>query len=152
MTGPRRSFQGHPEGATVLTGPTLRRTLVRIAVVYTALTVTSSGFAVVTGQETDTHVHLLLRLAFVIVGIGSLDLYDLMRQRLTHVPRWVLGAATYMGGVVAIMSGIWLWGAAGGELHPDAFRDGFLNFTGVGVVLAMIIAVVDRVRRWAQLH
>jgi hypothetical protein len=87
---------------------------------------------------------------FVIVGIGALDLYDLMRQRLRRVPRWVLGAAAYLVGVVAIMSGMWLWGAAGGDLHPDAFRDGFLNFTGVGVVLAMVIAVVDRVRGRAQ--
>lgn len=141
---------GSRDAATAPTGPTWRRTLVRVSVLYTAVTITSSGYALATGHGTDTHVHLLLRLGFVIVGIGALDLYDLMRQRLPHVPPWVSGAAAYLGGVVAIMSGMWLWGAAGGDLHPDAFRDGFYNFTGVGVVIAMTIAVVHSVRGWVQ--
>jgi hypothetical protein len=147
---PAMQCTGSRDAPTAPTGPTWRRTLVRVSVLYTAVTLVSSGYALASGQGTDTHVHLLLRLGFVIVGIGALDLYDLMRQRLLHVPQWVLGAAAYLGGVAAIMAGMWLWGAAGGDLHPDAFRDGLLNFTGVGVVLAVIIAAVDRGRSRAR--
>lgn len=136
-----------PGAVTALPGPTWRRTVVRVAVLYTAVTVVSSGYALAAGRLTDTHAHLLLRLGFVIVGIGAVDLYDLMRQRWPHRRQWVLVAAAYLAGVAAIMFGMWLWGATGGDLHPDALRDGFLNFTGVGVVLVMIIAVIDRVRR-----
>lgn len=131
---------------TARTGPTWRRTALRVSVLYTALTVISSGYALAVGQSTDTHVHLLMRLGFVCVGIGAVDLYDLMRHR-ARLRRWVSVVIAYSASVAVIMSGMWLWGATGGDLHPDAFRDGFLNFTGVGVVLVMVLAVVDRVRR-----
>lgn len=131
---------------TAVSGPTWRRTVLRVSVLYTALTVITSGYALAAGHSTDTHTHLLLRLGFVCVGIAAVDLYDVMRRRAPRLGKWVSMVVAYSASVVVVMSGMWLWGAAGGDLHPDAFRDGFLNFTGVGVVLAMTLAVVDRVR------
>jgi hypothetical protein len=127
--------------------PTWRRTLIRICVLYTAVTLVGSVYALATGQTTDTHVHLLLRLGFVVVGVGAFDLYDLLRLWFPGARDGLLGATAYVTAVAAILSGMWLWGAAGGELHPDAFRDGFLNFTGVGLVVAAVLALRDKVRR-----
>ncbi|WP_462418372.1 DUF6608 family protein [Kytococcus sp. Marseille-QA3725] len=33
------------------------------------------------------------------------------------------------------------------ELHPDAYRDIFLNFTAVAVVVMVVLAVLERRRR-----
>ncbi len=121
----------------------LGRFAVRVCVLYTVLTVTSSVLAVVQGQETDTHVHLLARLAFVLIGLGAFELVDELRRRATHAPRWLLAVAGYLVAVVAIMAGLWVFAATGGELHPNAYRDAFWNFTAVGLVVVVAVAVRD---------
>ena len=124
----------------------LRRFGVRVCVLYTVLTVTSSVLALAQGQETDTHVHLLARLAFVLIGLGAFELVDGLRRRYAGAPLWLVAAAGYLVALVAIMVGLWVFAATGGELHPNAYRDAFWNFTAVGLGVILVFAVRDRVR------
>ncbi len=124
----------------------IRRFGVRVCVLYTVLTVTSSVLALAQGQETDTHVHLLARLAFVLIGLGAFELVDGLRRRYAGAPLWLVAAAGYLVALVAIMVGLWVFAATGGELHPNAYRDAFWNFTAVGLGVILVFAVRDRVR------
>ncbi len=63
----------------------LKNALILICIVYTILTVTSSGIALLQGQTTDTHVHLLMRFVVTFLGIGSILIFNLF-------PEWPLKA------------------------------------------------------------
>jgi hypothetical protein len=129
--------------------PAWPRTLLRVCVLYTGVTVTASVHALANGQATDAHVHLLLRFAFVVVGIGGFDLFDTLRLRYPGARDWLVGITAYAAAVTVTLSGMWLWGALGGELHPGAFRDGLLSLSGVGLVVAAILALRARLAgRW----
>ena len=137
---------------TVPTRPSLtaaarwRRFAVRACVLYTVLTVVSSSLALATGQETDTHVHLLVRLVFVLIGLGAFEAVDALRRRYPGAPSWSLALAGYLVAVLAILVGLRVFAATGGDLHPNAYRDAFLNFTAVGVGVIAVVAVRDAVR------
>lgn len=122
---------------------TLTQTLVGIGVVYAALTVISSAFALITGGSTETHVHLLLRFGVTTIGIGAFYAYGILRRRFTELPSGVVGLLTYVLALAAAMGGVWLYGRVD-VLHPDAYRDIFLNFTAVAVVLSAIWAGATR--------
>ncbi|TVP68720.1 MAG: hypothetical protein EA340_08325 [Nitriliruptor sp.] len=124
----------------------LRRFGLRVCVLYTALTVTSSVLALAQGQESDTHVHLLARLAFVLIGLGAFEVVDGLRRRYATAPVWLVAVAGYLVAIVAILVGLWLFAATGGELHPNAYRDAFWNFTAVGLVVIVVFAVRDAIR------
>lgn len=113
---------------------------------YTVLTVTSSVLALTQGQETDTHLHLLARLVFVLIGLGAFELVDALRRRYAGAPAWLVAVAGYLVAIVAILAGLWVFAATGGELHPNAYRDAFWNFTAVGLGVILVFAVRDRVR------
>ncbi len=124
----------------------LRRFGVRVCVLYTLLTVTSSGWALSAGQDTDTHLHLLARLVFVCIGLGAVELVQAVRRRSPGSSGWLVGTVGYLVAVAAILTGLWVFAATGGDLHPDAYRDAFWNFTAVGVGVVAVLAIRDRVR------
>jgi hypothetical protein len=125
---------------------TLTQTLVGIGVVYAALTVISSAFALIAGGRTETHVHLLLRFGVTTIGTGAFYAYGLLRRRLTELPSALTGLVTYIVALLATLAGVWLYGRVD-VLHPDAYRDIFLNFTAVAGVLSAIWAVATRLLR-----
>jgi hypothetical protein len=145
----------HDEGSTAGAAPTRaglelsvtwRQTLIAIGVVYAALTITSSAFALTTGASTETHVHLLLRFGVTSIGVGAFYAYGLLRRRFTELPSAIAGLVTYLLALAAAMAVVWLYGLVD-VLHPDAYRDIFLNFTAVAVVLSAIWAVAARLMR-----
>jgi len=116
--------------------------LMLICVVYTLLTITSSGYALLVGITTETHFHLLARFAVTAVGIGSILMFNLF-------PRWplwsifVLHYAATMGIVFFLVwvSGFFI------ELHPDAYRDIFLNFTPIYLLIAVGFLIRKKYRK-----
>lgn len=109
-----------------------KNALILICVVYTLLTVISSIYGLAVGRTTDTHVHLLLRFLITAIGIGSILIFNLF-------PRWNLaGIFALHYGVVMGLILIVVW-ASGFfiELHPDAYRDIFLNFTPIYLLVAV---------------
>ncbi|MDW7650266.1 MAG: DUF6608 family protein [Bacillota bacterium] len=114
----------------------IKSAFILICVVYTILTVTSSGFGLLGGRTTDTHVHLLLRFVVTSIGIGSILIFNLF-------PKWPLGgifAFHYTVTMSFIFALVWMSGLFI-ELHPDAYRDIFLNFTSVYLLLSIAIQI-----------
>jgi peptidoglycan/LPS O-acetylase OafA/YrhL len=156
MTRPEASdVQRHdlpePAGPYPRQGPTvrarLRRYVVSVCVLYTVLTLVSSTIALASGQETDTHLHLLMRLLFVMLGLGAFEVVAAFRQRRPGTPLVVLALAGSAVLVVAIVASVWVSGLAGVDLHPNAYRDAVLNVGVVGVVLVALSAIIDLRRR-----
>jgi peptidoglycan/LPS O-acetylase OafA/YrhL len=128
-------------------GARLRRYLLGVSVVYTALTVISRSLALASGQATDTHLHLLMRLLFVMLGLGTFELIAALRQRFPQARLAVLGLVGFAILMAAVVLSVWVTGQAGLELHPDVYRDAMLNVGAVGVVLVAISAIIDVRRR-----
>ena len=120
----------------------LKNALILICIVYTVLIVTSSGMGLLQGQTTDTHTHLLMRFVVTSLGIGSILIFNLF-------PEWPITAiyglhyAVTMG-VIFIL--VWISGFFI-ELHPDAYRDIFLNFTVIYILIAVVFIIIDRYRK-----
>ncbi len=120
----------------------VKSALIIICVVYTLLTVTSSIYGLALGRTTDTHVHLLLRFLITSIGVGSILIFNLF-------PRWKLAGifalhyGVTMGFILLVVwaSGFFI------ELHPDAYRDIFLNFTPVYILIALGFLIRDRLKR-----
>ena len=120
----------------------VKSALILICVVYTLLTVTSSGLAFIAGGTTDTHVHLLFRFVVTTIGIGSILVFNLF-------PHWPLPGifALHYGVTMSfIFALVWASGFFI-ELHPDAFRDIFLNFTVIYVLIAAGLQIAERFMR-----
>lgn len=110
----------------------VKNAFILICVIYTLLTVISSIYGLAVGRTTDTHVHLLLRFLITVIGIGSILIFNLF-------PRWNLaGIFALHYGIVMGLILIVVW-ASGFfiELHPDAYRDIFLNFTPIYLLVAI---------------
>jgi len=120
----------------------LKGALILICVVYTLLTITSSGYALLIGRATDTHVHILLRFAIVSIGIGSILIFNLF-------PCWSLpGIFAFHYGITISFIFLVMWlGSFFIEWHPDAYRDILLNFTPVYILIATGFLIRDRLGR-----
>lgn len=127
---------------------TLRRGAILVGVLYTVLTVVSSGLALLRGIETDTHLHLLARFVITVVGVGFLGVYDLLSRRLPRAPAATAAAATYVVAMATVLALTWAIGRIE-PLHPDAYRDITLNFTTVYLGVA---AALFAVAGWRRRH
>ncbi len=120
----------------------LKYALILICIVYTVLTVTSSGIAILQGQTTDTHFHLLIRFAVTFIGIGSILIFNLF-------PDWPVTAiyslhyAVTMGAIFLL---VWISGFFR-DLHPNAYRDIFLNFTVIYILIAAGFIIYGKRKR-----
>jgi len=120
--------------------------LILICIVYTLLTVTSSGYALLVGRTMETHFHLSARFAVTSIGIGSILMFSL----LLHWPLWAVFLIHYTATMGIIFGLIWLSGNFI-ELHPDAFRDIFLNFTPIYFLIAAGFLIRNKHRRKVNL-
>lgn len=128
-------------------GGRLRGYLGSVGVLFTVLTVISSTIALGSGEQAASHRHLLLRLLFVVLGLGAVELVVVLRRRLPSVPLVVHAVAGTVVLLAAVVLSLWVAGQAGVELHPDAYRDAVLNVAAVGVGLTLLSAGADLLRR-----
>lgn len=70
-----------------------------MCVLFTVLTALSSTMALLQGEATDTHLHLLTRLAVTIVGVSSIHLFGVFRRRLGAT---MSTGATYAAAMVLV--------------------------------------------------
>lgn len=120
----------------------IKNTFILICVVYTLLTVISSIYGLAVGSTTDTHVHLLLRFLITAIGIGSILIFNLF-------PRWNLAGifALHYGVVMGlILLLVWVSGFFI-DLHPDAYRDIFLNFTPIYFLVSVGFLIRNKYKR-----
>ncbi|MEW6696115.1 MAG: DUF6608 family protein [Bacillota bacterium] len=120
----------------------VKDTLILVCVLYTVLTLVSSTIGLIAGRTTDTHTHLLMRFAITFVGISSLQVFRLV-STWSPLGQIALHYVVTTSMVLALvgLSGFWM------ELHPNAYRDVFLNFTVVYALVTGVILLWGRRKR-----
>lgn len=109
----------------------------------TAITVFSSLLNLyAAGPDAATgDLHILLRLAITGVAIGSLYIFEWFKN---WSPR-IVGPIHYLVTMSMVFGLVYVSGFIE-DLHPDAYRDIFLNYSGAYVIAVLIMFVYSRVR------
>lgn len=118
----------------------LKHGFVLFSVIFAVTTLISSALQLLRGQPTDTNFHILNRAAIVLIAVITILLFDKIRLK----NRFLSYLVPYAISLAVVMAYVWLTGFVE-PLHPDAYRDVFLNFTAVAIVVIIAIAVRDRI-------
>ncbi len=104
-----------------------------IFMVFTLLTVTSSIIGLIQGIESTGNLHIVMRFAITFLAFGSLYIFEVFMPRFkfyqVHIMHYVLTMAAAL--LLVAFSGLFV------ELHPNAYRDIFLNFTAIYIIIVM---------------
>lgn len=118
----------------------LKRGFVLFSVIFAVTTLISSALQLFRGQPTDTNFHILNRAAIVLIAVMTILLFTRIRLK----NRFLSYLVPYVISLAVVMAYVWLTGFVE-PLHPDAYRDVFLNFTAVAIVVIVVIAVRERI-------
>ncbi|SCZ05785.1 DUF6608 family protein [Alkaliphilus peptidifermentans] len=102
-----------------------------IGITFTVLTLISSIYSIANGRLYDTHTHLIMRFIITAIAIGSLYVYDWFNKK----PLYLVHIIHYIITMTAVFSLVWVNGLFI-ELHPNAYRDIFLNYTVVWIIIS----------------
>lgn len=110
-----------------------------MAIIFTVITLFSSTLAIIQGRTYDTHIHILMRFFITVIAIMSVVIYE----KLSHKPMYIAHIVHYSITMGIIFITLWITGFFI-ELHPDAYRDIFLNYTIVWIVISVIWTIILR--------
>jgi hypothetical protein len=119
-----------------------KRGFILFSIIYALTTIISSSLQLFQGQPTDTNFHILNRAAVVLIAVITIILFDKIQLR-SMVLSYLVPYAISMG---IVFFYVWLTGFIE-PLHPDAFRDVFLNFTSVAIFVMVVISIKDKWKR-----
>ena len=100
------------------------------SVFFTATTILSSSLQLFQGQLTDTNFHILNRAAVVLIAVITITLFDKIRFR-NKVLSYIVFFYVWLTGFIE-------------TLHPNAYRDIFLNFTAASFCVMAAIFAKDK--------
>lgn len=109
--------------------------------IFTITTLVSSILQLCMGQVTDTNSHIINRGVVVLIAIITITLFDKIKHR-SKILSYLIPYSISMSIVFAY---VWITGFWE-ELHPNAYRDIFLNFTVVSIVMAGAITAKDYIK------
>jgi hypothetical protein len=120
----------------------LKRGFLMFSVFYAVITIGSSSLQLYLGQPTDTNFHILNRAAVVLIAVITILLFDRIQLK-NKVLSYFVPYSISMGIVFLY---VWLTGFIE-PLHPDAYRDIFLNFTAISIFVMFVILLKDHIKR-----
>ncbi|SFU34735.1 hypothetical protein SAMN04487886_101032 [Clostridium sp. DSM 8431] len=110
--------------------------------IFTAVTLVSSIWQLVKGCENDTNAHILIRAIFTLVGVGCFGVFKYLNIK----NKYMKISIQYIVSVLFIFLIVWGIGFFG-ELSKYAYRDAFLNWSGVFASVIIIDFIVKKIRR-----
>lgn len=114
-----------------------------ICILFTGIVLAGStlGLVVEGFDSTTDDLHIWARFAIVFIAIGSLYIFDWLQS--WSLP--VVHAIHYILTMAIILVSFWFMGTII-ELHPDAYRDIILNYSGIYLILVAVEYVYFRWR------
>ena len=109
------------------------------SVLFSVTTLASSIIQLAQGQATDTNSHILSRAVVVFIAVITIMLFLRLKLK-SKILSYLLAYAISMSLVFLF---VWIMGFFQ-TLHPNAYRDIFLNFTTVAVLITGIVEI----RNW----
>lgn len=110
--------------------------------IFTAVTLISSSWQLLGGNENDSNAHILIRAIFTLVGVGFYGLFKYINIRNKYIKVFT----EYIVSVLFIFIVVWGIGFFG-ELSKNAYRDAFFNWSGVFVSVVIIEFIIKKVRK-----
>ena len=110
--------------------------------IFTAVTLVSSVWQLLAGQESDTNAHILIRGIFILVGVGFYALFKYINIK----NKYIKILTQYIISIAFIFIVVWGIGFFG-ELSKNAYRDAFFNWSGVFASVVIIDFIVKKVRK-----
>jgi hypothetical protein len=119
-------------------GQIIKKAVIFHGIIFTLATLVSSILQLSQGQETDTNVHIIDRAVLCLIGVIMFTLVDNVKFKI----RLLSYVIPYVISMPIVMFYTWLtsfWA----EQHPNAYKDIFLNFTMVFIVVSIFITIKD---------
>lgn len=115
------------------------KTFIAWCLIYAAITIISSAWQLISGQETDTNIHILFRGLVVFIPLIFIQAFRLIQSK-SIIVSVIIHYCITMG---LVFLGVWCIGFFA-ELSIHAYRDIFINYTGVYVIVAAIIIIINK--------
>ncbi len=112
--------------------------LVLFSVFFTVITLFSSTLMLALGQSEDSHAHILMRGGFVFIASSTMILFKNYKPKtliLKYLTPYVVMQSMVF--LIVFIAGMFI------DLHPNAYRDAFLNFSSVALIVIIILIVID---------
>ena len=124
---------------------TIKKSVVYFCVIFAITTLVSSILQLCIGQLTDTNSHIINRAVVVLIAVTTIKLFDKLKFR-SKILSFIIPYSISMGTVFVYVwiSGFWE------ELHPNAYRDIFFNFTAVAIIVAIAVTTKDYIKAKKQ--
>ncbi|APU59718.1 DUF6608 family protein [Clostridium botulinum] len=124
---------------------TIKKSAIYFCVIFAITTLVSSILQLCMGQLTDTNSHIIDRAVVVLIAVTTITLFDKLKFKNKNLS-FIIPYSISMGTVFVYVwiSGFWQ------ELHPNAYRDIFLNFTAVAIVVAIAVTAKDYIKTKKQ--
>ncbi|MCI7595701.1 MAG: hypothetical protein PUI41_02365 [Lachnospiraceae bacterium] len=119
----------------------LKKTLGIFCVVFTAATLVSSSLQLAMGILEDSNMHIMDRAVLTLIGAFILVLVTQMKVK----NKWCQFLFPYIIFMALVMFYVWLSGFWS-ELHPNAYRDVFLNDTIAYIVVVAVVEIIHRTK------
>jgi hypothetical protein len=117
----------------------LKRGLILFSIFFTGTTILSSSLQLYKGQLTDTNFHIINRAAVILIGVITIMLFDKIQLK-SKILSYLVPYVMSMG---IVFFYVWITGFIE-PLHPDAYRDIFLNFTAISSCVMIAIFIKDK--------
>ncbi len=111
-----------------------------ICVIYVVATMISSILSLLNGTPTATHFHLILRLLVIIIAVAPLSIFDLLKNQ-REIVRLAIHYLVTMLLIFALVWSIQIFES----LHPNAYRDILLNYTGAYIAVGLVYYLYSKV-------
>lgn len=111
-------------------------------IVFTVATILSSSLQLLMGRLTDTNEHILNRGVLTLIGALVLILMTQLEFK-NKLFRFIVPYSVFISIALlyVFISGFW------SDLHPNAYRDVFLNDTVAYTVVYVVIDVVNKIKK-----
>lgn len=119
----------------------LKRGIVLFSLIFTVTTLLSSTIQLYQGQLTDTNFHIINRGGVILIAVITVELFYKIQLKSKLLSYFLPYAISMM----MVFFYVWLTGFIT-QLHPDAYRDIFLNFTAVSLGVILIIFTKDQLK------
>jgi len=101
--------------------------------IFTWITIIQSVLGMSSG-ESITYIHLFIRFVVTLIAIYSFTIYDL----LDHWSEIKATLAHYLVSMAAVFIFTWLTGVFIEPVHPNGYRDIWVNYTCLFIAVAMV--------------
>ena len=122
-------------------GKLIKNGAILYCIVFSAATIVSSIIQLCMGQVTDTNSHIINRAVICIIGVLIITLIVNIKTK----NRLLSCIISYTISMPIVFAYVWITGFFE-ELHPNAYRDIFLNFTIAFIIVAVTLTLIQYLR------